>query len=212
MPKLIDRTGIVYGRLTVLRRFECGPASKGKRTKWVCKCECGSEAVATGHELASGDTLSCGCFQRESTGNRNRRHGMVRTPTYRSWQAAKDRCYNKRNERYPIYGAKGVTMCERWRNSFQAFLSDMGERPKGMTIDRIRADGHYEPDNCRWATNSEQVRNKRTNVEWNGARVTIADLAKSVGVPRPSLNKLLIRGLSVEDAVAHAVAHRKPQR
>lgn len=209
MPKLIDRTGHVYGRLKVISRFDCGPASKGRRTMWSCLCECGSETVSTGHELASGDTTSCGCFQRESTADRHRLHGMTRTPTYRSWQAAKERCYNPKNDRYSAYGAKGVTVCDRWRGSFDAFLEDMGERPAGLTLDRRNPLGNYDPDNCRWASNSEQVRNKRTSVEWMGEITTITDLALLVGVPRTSLNKLVKMGMPVADAVAQAVATRR---
>lgn len=162
MPALVDRSGARYGRLLVLRRdLTRGPASKGARVYWMCRCDCGAEVSRTGHELAAGDTTSCGCAHREMVGGINRSHGLTRSPTYRSWQAAKDRCCNPHNVKYPTYGAVGVTMCAEWRNSFQAFLDHMGIRPPRMTLDRIDNDRGYEPGNCRWATAKQQAQNKR---------------------------------------------------
>ena len=97
-----------------------------------------------------------------NVGNTYRKtHGLRRTPTYEIWATAKQRCFNPNNQRYRLYGARGITMCERWRNSFQAFYEDMGPRPEGMSLDRINNDGNYEPGNCRWATQQQQVDNSR---------------------------------------------------
>jgi hypothetical protein len=96
-------------------------------------------------------------------GNKNRQiHGMEGTPTYRSWDAMKQRCTNLNNPHYADYGGRGISVCDRWLNSFKAFLEDMGEKPDGLTLDRIDNDGDYTPANCRWATYSEQNLNKRS--------------------------------------------------
>jgi hypothetical protein len=210
MGQLVDRTGIRYGKLVVLNRdASAGAASNGKRTRWVCLCDCGNTTSKTGHELASGDSKSCGCLQRELAGNMNRSHGMARTPTYRSWQAMKERCYNEANTHYLAYGGKGITVCDRWLASFENFLADMGTRPKGMTLDRIKNEVGYTPGNCRWATAETQANNRSTNVVWQGVSMSIKQLAAHINVPRTSLNKLLVRGMPLDEAVHHAVSHRK---
>lgn len=210
MGSLVDRTGHVYGRLAVVRRdTDAGPASNGRRVKWVCQCQCGSICSINAHELASGDAKSCGCLRDEKIAMVRRTHGFTRTPTYRSWQAAKRRCYDPKNARYSSYGAIGVAMCEEWRTSFDAFLADMGERPIGMTLDRIDPTGNYAPRNCRWATGETQAKNKRTNIEWDGKSWTVKSLSAHIGVPRTSLNKLLVRGMTIQAAISHALSHCK---
>jgi len=211
MPKLIDRTGHVYGRLKVIHRYECGPASKGKRVKWVCECECGNQKIATGHELASGDTTSCGCFQRESTGDRARTHGLTRTPTYRSWQAAKDRCHNPNNSKYASYGGAGISMCEHWRNSFEAFLEDMGERPDAMTLDRLDQCKGYEPGNVQWATSREQSVNRGTTklYRWRAGWMTTREISNAENVAFNTLRKYVRKFRTIQDAVSAARAAKR---
>jgi hypothetical protein len=112
------------------------------------------------HHLKRGLIKSCGCLQRETVGEIARTHGQSLTATYISWTGMKSRCFNKRQPNFQHYGAKGVTVCNRWLQ-YENFLADMGERPVGKTLDRIDPVGNYEPNNCRWATPMEQTHNRR---------------------------------------------------
>ena len=162
--KLIDLTGHQYGRLTVIRRA----GHRGKKVIWLCSCKCGGEARPTSANLRNGTTKSCGCLQIETAAAAARKRSTVHghnptgkaSPTYNSWHSMRARCTRASHKSYPNYGGRGITVCDRWRE-FANFLSDMGERPDGMTLDRIDNDGNYEPLNCRWATASQQQQNKR---------------------------------------------------
>jgi len=147
----IDHTGNVYGELTVLAWVG---ASKHGPSIWDCVCSCGNTTKAYGHHLLQGKKISCGCKHRTQLGNWN-------TPTYRSWSNMKIRCYSESHKQFKDYGGRGIYVCDRWVDSFSNFLEDMGERPDGLTLDRIDCDGIYEPSNCRWATRVEQQANKR---------------------------------------------------
>lgn len=120
-----------------------------------------------------------------------------------SWQAAKERCYNPKNEKYPTYGAVGITMEPEWRDSFENFLSDMGERPKGMTLDRIENSKGYSRDNCRWATAKMQGLNRGSSVFWNGRRRTIKEISEISGIPRTSLGKHYKRLGDMDAAISY---------
>ena len=158
--KRVDLTGKHYGRLTVLGR------SHGAPSTWDCRCECGSLVIVRGGNLHSGSTKSCGCLRRDHAKQLKIKHGHAPkrgrpSREYRSWQAMKRRCFVSDNDNYRYYGGRGITVCERWKNSFENFMADMGPRPKRRTLDRIDSDGNYEPGNCRWATGSEQRLNQR---------------------------------------------------
>lgn len=160
MPSKLDLTGQKFSRLVALRIV--GKSKSGEMI-WRCLCDCGTETDVKLGKLRSSRTRSCGCLFDE--GDNRLTHGEARkgkrSREWRIWDNAKSRCYNPRSTSFKYYGQRGITMCDRWRNSFEAFLEDMGRCPDGLTIDRIENDGNYEPGNCRWATRSQQNSNKR---------------------------------------------------
>jgi hypothetical protein len=126
-----------------------------------CMCDCGTERTVTAHSLRSGVSQSCGC-RNAGDANGNYKHGMAGAPEYNCWQAMKARCHNSEASNYAWYGALGVSVCDRWRESFSAFMDDMGPKPSvGHTVDRIDPFGGYFPGNCRWETRKEQMQNLR---------------------------------------------------
>jgi hypothetical protein len=129
--------------------------------RWLCICDCGTSKVVIGSDLRRGKIRSCGCILRElkKTGDLRRTHGASNTPEYRTWSSMINRCNNPKTSYFHRYGGRGIAVCSRWRESFENFFVDMGTRPPGKTIDRIRVDGNYEPSNCRWATALEQAAN-----------------------------------------------------
>jgi len=186
MPfKAIDATGEKHHRLTALRRVE----TKARQPRWMFRCDCGAEVEAAIGAVRAGSIKSCGCLIGEANRKRLLKHGYRGTPTYLSWQNAKARCFNPRNKSYADYGGRGITMCREWLESFEAFLADMGERPDGMSIDRIDNDGNYEPGNCRWASKGQQNANVRgrTRIEFEGQFYSIKEFAALMGVEFGSL-------------------------
>lgn len=155
----IEMAGQKFNRLAVISEHD----KIGFETRWLCACDCGKTTIVMGKNLRNGATKSCGCLAREMRGLLNRRHGKHASSTYQVWADMKSRCNNSSNHAYKYYGGRGIKVCDRWA-SFDGFLADMGERPIGMTLDRVNTDGDYEPGNCRWATMQEQGNNRRTNI------------------------------------------------
>ena len=156
MTTTIDLRGRTFGRLTPIEK---APPRKG-RSMWLCLCECGNKTTVRAEHLKEGRSTSCGCFSKES----HFKHGKTDTREYISWQSMKDRCLNSKCKQFYLYGARGITICDRWINSFEDFLADMGHRPKNTSIDRRDNEGNYEPGNCRWATPLQQVYNRRNTL------------------------------------------------
>lgn len=152
-----DITGQRFGMLTVLERL---PNSSDRRSRWRCRCDCGNETVTRSESLKTDHTRSCGCFHRRSHGEASSRNG-AQSVEYRTWAGMIRRCENSHDESYQNYGGRGISVCDKWRSSYSAFLSDLGRRPDGHSLDRIDVNGNYEPGNVRWATAKEQVANRR---------------------------------------------------
>lgn len=175
MSARISLVGRVFGKLKVVSQsYLDGHA-------WAeCLCECGNSKTILSASLTRGASKSCGC---NKYGHRTT-HGLCGTKTYRAWCKMIERCTNPNNAKYKDYGARGITICAQWLNSFEAFLTDMGIGPQGKSIDRIDNDGNYEPGNCQWRTPLQQARNKRNNKRITVIGITgcLSELAERFGV------------------------------
>lgn len=213
--RFVDLVGQQFGRLTVTRFLEYRPApTSGRPTKrkrwWECRCACGAVKAQPEAELKAGKVKSCGCLHNETAGNRTRTHGLSKkTPEWFCWQGIVKRCENPKAVGYANYGGRGITVCERWRHDFPAFLSDMGPKPSPKhSIDRIDNSGSYSPENCRWATRTEQSRNSRHNrwITCFGKTLILADWARETGISKDTIRDRLNRGWPVERALAGSSA------
>lgn len=220
-PNFKDLIGKVFHSLTVIGDGGRVKTKTGKgQARWRCRCECGKIVVVVGQRLRDGSTKSCGCFRVKVTGKRATTHGMSKTSEHRIWAGIKNRCLNPAEERFKDYGGRGIVICQRWRESFAAFFSDLGVRPSSRhSIDRIDNNGHYScgecseclthqwPANCRWATMETQQRNKLNNrvLTFNGTAQTLADWSETCGINRHTLTHRLQLGWSVEKALTTPV-------
>ena len=185
MARFKDETGNQYGRLTVLRQAE----SAG-RVKWECVCVCGSHVSVVAAKLRNGHTKSCGCLSREITAELNRQRPpefMKGHPAKNSFKSAKNRCENLKNPAYHNYGGRGI---EFRFESMEQFWEELGDSWEvGLSIDRKDVNGHYEPGNCRWATDQTQAQNRRDTVliAHQGETMCLAEWARKIGVTEATM-------------------------
>lgn len=195
MSALKDLTGQRFGRLIVL---EYVGAKKHKRL-WRCRCDCGGMKIVATAALNNGNVRSCGCLNKEVTIKRSTKHGKTGTPLYGTWKSMKSRCYNPNMNCYGRYGARGITVCDDWKNNFENFYQwsiEHGYR-EGLKIDRINNNEGYNPDNCRWVTHLENCNNRSTcHIIWyNGKGKTISEWARDFNVSRSVFSSRL-KGVS----------------
>jgi len=199
--KLIDITGMKFGMLTVVERSEQN--TKSREAKWICLCSCGNTTVTRGSKLRNGTVKSCGCLQRIASIEANTTHNHSYSNTYKIWSNMIHRCENPNNRYYYNYGDRGITVCDEW-HTFENFLNDMGEKPKGLTLDRMDNDGNYCKDNCEWTTMRSQSNNTRRNVyiEFDGKRQTIAQWARELNIGYDRLYGNIRRGKTIEQILS----------
>lgn len=209
------QNGQKFGKLTVIKlhHIEDVPTKTWMRhiEYYLCKCECGKECVRNKQHLTrtSQPVTSCGCLKKAQAlkmVEMHVTHRQTKTPLYRRWDCIKRRCADTRPDKWRRYGARGITVCEEWRNSFEAFRDwalTHGYKPE-LTIDRIDNDKGYSPDNCRWITPFEQNRNQSTNrwIEYNGEKLILKDWALKLGLPTSTLANRLRRGWPLKYALS----------
>lgn len=208
-PALVPLDGRKFGRWTVLSR---GSDSRNGRVRWLCKCECGKTALIMGYSLRGGTSESCGCLKQELTKQRLTTHGSTNTPEFKIWQGMLKRCGNPNSAAFPRYGGRGITVCDRWKDSFENFLADMGPRPSPKhSIDRKKNDEGYKPGNCRWATMAQQANNRESTVilTFNGKSLTICEWAREIGVKHQTIYCRYWNGLPIESVLRPSLLSRK---
>lgn len=199
MPPKLNLAGQRFGRLIAI---EVHDQDAYRAYRWKCTCDCGTDTVVRGSQLKSGAVQSCGCGVREAA-SRSRTHGATDTPLYGRWRAMIERTRNPNHREYRNYGGRGIAVCDRWQ-SFENFAADMGPTfRQELQLDRLDVNGNYEPANCRWITQREQQRNKRTNhvIEWRGRSMVVTDWAELLGLVPNTVIYRLRRGWSVDRAL-----------
>ena len=181
-----------FGRLLAVDK---NPIKTCSSISWNCICDCGNKTIVPSTKLVSGHTSSCGCLHYERFTQSCITHGMRQSAEYNIWCGIKARCLNPNNEAFDRYGGRGITMCDRWKDSFENFYADMGPRPgNNYSVERLNNDGNYEPNNCIWATDTDQANNRRTSCFYshNGVTKTIAQWSRDYNLPQYKLHKRLI--------------------
>ena len=202
--KRLDLIGEKFGRLTVASLHS---AVAGK-VRWGCLCDCGRERIVSTTHLRSGHTVSCGCARAEITAARNvanATHGMWKTPEFEAWSSMRKRCYTPGAHGYERYGGRGITVCDEWKDSFEAFFAYIGPRPTpDHSIDRIRNAEGYKPGNVRWATSVEQNNNRRSNVTARVGDVTLtaSQISQRFGLPYATVLYRIRTGKSGGELIA----------
>lgn len=206
-PRFNDLTGQYFGRLKVLGFSD----RVNQRTIWLCECSCGKITTIASQELNNGEAKSCGCLRREVTKLKSQTHGhsvgKKVTSTYTSYSMMIDRCSNENGSNFEYYKGRGITVCDRWLESFENFLADMGERPEGLTLERIENEKGYCQENCRWASRKEQANNRRSNriIEFDGQKLNVSQWAEKIGVKNSLIADRIRFGWPLEKALTTPV-------
>lgn len=220
MPKLLDLTNEVYGKLKVIERAKKeAPKTEGSAyqrwpsTRWLCLCDCGTNIIVDTDKLRSGNTKSCGCLQPEVASKIHGTHRMSDTLEYGVWNSIKERIRNPNDRNFHRYGGRGIKICDRWMD-FHNFIADMGQRPNSKhSIERIDNNGNYCPENCKWATLTEQANNKSNTkkITFRGEYHTVAEWARILNLSYFALSsRIRDYGWSIKDAFTKPVkVHRK---
>lgn len=203
--KLIDLSGQKFGRWTVLSR---DISVEKSHAFWICLCDCGSRKSVSGSCLRRGISKSCGCLRNEDFGKKSTTHGKSYSLEYKTWQSMIARCYYPSKESFKNYGAKGIKVCDEWKNSFEQFYKDMGKRPfQSASLDRIDNSKGYSKENCRWASMQEQERNKTNNivVEFNGFKGCLTEVCEHFGLNLSAIRSRIYKGWTVSDALSKPI-------
>lgn len=198
---MTDLTNLKFNRWTVVARA-LSNTSHG-HPKWVCFCDCGKAKEVSGSDLKSGKSKSCGCLSIELVKKREITHNMSKSPEFSIWAGILSRCNNPNSSSYMFYGGRGIRCCDRWIK-FENFFEDMGNRPsKEHSIERINLNGDYTPENCKWATKTEQSRNRRNNkfLTINGKTKILQDWLSDFGIKKGTYYARLKRGWSEQRAL-----------
>lgn len=197
--RFIDLSGEQFGRLTVIKRVE----NRGKRTMFLCKCDCGKETIVTQSSLVRGNTQSCGCLWKEKVGKKSITHGMSGTRLHTIWKNLRQRCENKNHKQYSDYGGRGITVCAEW-GDFETFYNwAMANGYKDtLSIDRKDNNKGYSPDNCHWTDKYTQARNKRNLVmiTYKGKTQCVSAWAEELGIPYEILRLRIQHGWDINKA------------
>lgn len=212
-----DITGQRFGNLIALHLAETKvtetktPGRLRYRRFWLLRCDCGREITADVSNILGGKIVSCGCVKIERIGKLNRTHGLSQTPEYTVWKMMLTRCYDEKHKGYKNYGGRGITVCDRWRNDFTAFYADMGQRPFARyTLERRNNNGNYGPENCYWATLSQNLRNTRRThlLTYKGETMSLKTWAERVHIPYFTLLCRIRAGWSPVEALTTPVLRR----
>jgi len=207
---LIDLTGQIFHRLTVLERAE---NDKFNHVCWKCRCSCGNITKVSRTSLKSGNTKSCGCLHNKLLIERITTHGLSYSPEYRIWSHMIGRCHNPTDTAFKNYGGRGIIVCDEWRNDFMAFYNHVGKRPSlELSIDRIDNNFGYKPGNVKWSNRTEQQHNTRVNhlITINGITKNITQWAKVIGIRSRTIHNRLRSGWPPEKAILQPIRHHKP--
>ena len=210
-PRFKNLTGVTFDRLTVKSFSGYKLKPSGKRVYyWECTCTCKNITVASSSNLKCGGVRSCGCIQDEHPANK--RHGMARTPEYKSWSHMKYRCLSELCPAYADYGGRGLTIHQEWIDSFKSFYKHIGKKPEGdYSVGRINNNIGYHPGNVRWENRMQQSRNRRSNVyiTCNGLTLLQSDWSIKLGVRQSVISRRLKRGWTPEQAVMIPIGCRR---